>query len=56
MARGWHFTKLSLLSALPLYFPGMCIFIIVPFFFVVSLSFRYVLLLFVCDFALVGAL
>ena len=32
MARGWHYTKLSLSSALLLSFSGMCIFIIVTFF------------------------
>ena len=32
MARGWHYTKLSLSSALLLSFSGMCILFIVPFF------------------------
>ena len=32
MARGWHYTKLSLSSALLLSFSGMCIFVIAPFF------------------------
>ena len=55
MARGWHYTKLSLSSALLLSFSGMmCIFIIVPFF----LSFLFcfvVFFVFVFDFALVEA-
>ena len=32
MTRGWHYTKLSLSSALLLSFSGMCIFVIVLFF------------------------
>ena len=43
MARGWHYTKLSLSSALLLSFSGMCIFIIVHFSF---LSFCFVSLCF----------
>ena len=43
MARGWHYTKLSLLlSALLLSFPGMRIFVSVPFFFVVCFYFALV--------------
>ena len=41
MARGWHYTKLSLSSALRLYFSGRCFLyfvIIVPF----SLSFLFI--------------
>ena len=30
MAHGWHYAKLSLSSALRLYFSGTCIFILVP--------------------------
>ena len=52
MARGWHYTKLSLSSALLLPFSGMCIFVIVPFF--LSVLFCFVMLVFF--FALVGAL
>ena len=55
MARGWHYTKLSLSSALLLSFSGMmCIFIIVPFFF----SFLFCFVMFFVldlDFALVEA-
>ena len=49
MARGWHYTKLSLSSALFLYFSGMCLVALFR-------SFpRFVLFLF-CYYALVGAL
>ena len=50
MARGWHYTKLSLSSALLLSFSGMCFVLsFAPFF----LSFLFC---FVFVFALVGAL
>ena len=40
MARGWHYTKLSLSSALLLYFSGMC-FVFLLLFFVVSVLFLF---------------
>ena len=49
MARGCHYTKLSLSSALLLFFSGRCIFVIAPFF----LSFRFRFVMF--SVALVGA-
>ena len=48
MARGWHYTKLSLSSVLILSFSGMCI-LLVPFFLSILLCFL------LCFFALVGA-
>ena len=52
MARGWHYTKLSLSSALLLSFSGMCIvFCYCSFFSAVFLLFFFVFFL-----ALVGAL
>ena len=53
MARGRHYTKLSLSSAFLLSFSGVCILLLFLFLFVVSVLFRYVFVLF---FALVGAL
>ena len=53
MARGWHYTKLSLSSAL-LSFSGMCI-CFYAFLFVGSVLFRYVFFV-VAFYALVGAL
>ena len=52
MARGWHYTKLSLSSALLLSFSGILYFVIVPLF----LSFLFCFVMFFSDFALVGAL
>ena len=48
MARGWHYTKLSLSSALLLSFSGMCFFCFCPFVFVVSVfvSSRFFVLFF----------
>ena len=48
MARGWHYTKLSLSSALLLTFSGMCIFIVVPFF--LSFLFCFVMFFFLFSF------
>ena len=42
MARGWHYTKLSLSSALLLSFFWQVYFVIAPFFLPFSVSFRYV--------------
>ena len=38
MARGWHYTKVSLSSALLLSFSGMCFVLLFPSFFVLFLS------------------
>ena len=54
MARGWHYTKLSLSSDLLLYFSGMFILLLfLPFCHFCFVSSCFV---FVFDFALVGAL
>ena len=44
MARGWHYAKLSLSSALRLYFSGMCILLFCSFLFVVFVCVFFLLL------------
>ena len=50
MARGWHYAKLSLSSALRLSFSGMCILL----FSFLSLTWYLIVVLFVCVFILLS--